>query len=512
MFANVSRVHTRKMVAPYPCHSGVPGVLRPYGSNRLVAFDFGDAVAARQSVLDPSCTRSCEDFRVAVFLGGLTDGLLGVPYFQSLATKLKRLGFAHVLQPVLRSSYMGFGYGSLDQDVADLVELIRDVSVGGVDRPDALVEGARPISELLIVGHSTGAQDIVRFLTSDHARESLFAGPSARVRSVVGVLQGAVSDREALVVEGRDLKEVDRWLREAGQMCARKPVALVNTTEGNGILDTTEKSKSFYAGRGAVMPPAACEIAGCPAITAERFLSLFGRCTADDAFSSDLCDAELGEHYGKLKDLFALGVPVRLHFVQSAEDEYVGLSRAEYEAFMARLCGVINGISAKADQSLSIVASAFFHRGSHNCAGNSAEVEDEILRLLVEASEATSMAFGGAISGAVPPGEVPRPVVRSIPDYVLGLAQRIRGASFEESVARAALDCSSDRRVTKPLLIAIAGIPGAGKSTCGRMLARLLDTEVLGMDGFHFPLAKLRMFADPDEAVYFSEFGFSYSY
>ena len=82
--------------------------------------------------------------KAAVLLGGLSDGLLACPYAPPLAKALEALGYATV-QPVLRSSYAQFGFGSLDNDVEDLEELLGCEAFGGVE-------------EVFMVGHSTGSQ------------------------------------------------------------------------------------------------------------------------------------------------------------------------------------------------------------------------------------------------------------------------------------------------------------------------------------------------------------------
>ena len=109
--------------------------------------------------------------KAAVLLGGLSDGLLACPYAPPLAKALEALGYATV-QPVLRSSYAQFGFGSLDNDVEDLEELLGCEAFGGVE-------------EVFMVGHSTGSQ-----ICAHYARH----GKAEKKLSVC--LQGGVSDRE----------------------------------------------------------------------------------------------------------------------------------------------------------------------------------------------------------------------------------------------------------------------------------------------------------------------------
>ena len=109
--------------------------------------------------------------KAAVLLGGLSDGLLACPYAPPLAKALEALGYATV-QPVLRSSYAQFGFGSLDNDVEDLEALFACEAFGGVE-------------EVFMVGHSTGSQ-----ICAHYARH----GTSTKKLSVC--LQGGVSDRE----------------------------------------------------------------------------------------------------------------------------------------------------------------------------------------------------------------------------------------------------------------------------------------------------------------------------
>ena len=58
-----------------------------------------------------------------VYLGGLTDGLMACPYVESLASECEARGWA-LVQPVISSSYAGYGTGSLARDTDELATLL----------------------------------------------------------------------------------------------------------------------------------------------------------------------------------------------------------------------------------------------------------------------------------------------------------------------------------------------------------------------------------------------------
>ncbi|XP_020584828.1 UPF0613 protein PB24D3.06c isoform X2 [Phalaenopsis equestris] len=75
----------------------LPGVLFKYGPKSVqVAFRTGDF---NQQV---------------IFLGGLTDGLLATEYLEPLSVALENLNWS-LVQPLLSSSYVGYGTSSLEQ-------------------------------------------------------------------------------------------------------------------------------------------------------------------------------------------------------------------------------------------------------------------------------------------------------------------------------------------------------------------------------------------------------------
>lgn len=223
--------------------------------------------------------------RFCIYVGGLTDGLLACPYVEALGALCDSKGWA-LVQPLLSSSYTGYGISSLEKDVREISECLQ-----------YLIDN-REVTDIAIIGHSTGCQDAVHLLAS--APSSL----RAYIRAVI--LQAPCSDREAASLE-EDAKEQAELLAEAEQM--------VVSGRGDCLL-----SKMHYD----FVP-----------ITASRFASLVGRGGPDDLFSSDFSDDELVERLGHLstrgqREAHGLAkVPVPDHpglhvlFAHSLADEYV---------------------------------------------------------------------------------------------------------------------------------------------------------------------------------------------
>jgi triacylglycerol esterase/lipase EstA (alpha/beta hydrolase family) len=102
------------------------------------------------------------DFKQQViFIGGLTDGLLATDYVVPLANALQEEKWS-LVQPLLSSSYIGYGTSSLKEDAIEIEKLINYLIY------EEQSEG------VVLVGHSTGCQDIVHYLrTGGHCSRAV---------------------------------------------------------------------------------------------------------------------------------------------------------------------------------------------------------------------------------------------------------------------------------------------------------------------------------------------------
>lgn len=82
-----------------------------------------------------------------IFLAGLTDGLLALSYLSPLDKLLASKGIG-LIQPLLSSSYRGYGTSTLTQDCLELDELLEWFS-----NPEDV-----GTTKFVLWGHSTGAQ------------------------------------------------------------------------------------------------------------------------------------------------------------------------------------------------------------------------------------------------------------------------------------------------------------------------------------------------------------------
>lgn len=206
--------------------------LSPYGTLTGQLFLYTAGRAAFES--NGSFPNKC------ILIGGLSDGLLPVPYTEDLQNACQETGWS-LVQPILSSSYTGFGHGRLDRDADELEELL------------AYLQTHRGLQRACLVGHSTGCQDIVHLLKRKTDLTSLIC---------LAALQAPVSDRE-----GHEHAFLDQALD------------LVN----NGKPEEMLPRAAFWA-----------------PITAQRYVDLHERLGMDDYFSSDLTDDELQDRLGHI--------------------------------------------------------------------------------------------------------------------------------------------------------------------------------------------------------------------
>eukprot|EP00210_Caulerpa_lentillifera_P000714 g691.t1 len=203
--------------------------------------------------------------RHLVLIPGLTNGLLSLPYAPGLAATLDSQSWS-LVQPLMSSSYQGFGTVNLDTDAAELRELL------------VYLKNERSCSDSVLMGHSTGCQDVVRFMKLYKEGQDI-----PNIQGVI--LQAPVSDQDFW----ETLPETESRIQKAKEMVAKGC--------GDDIF-------------------ARLEILDNAPVTAKRFLALNQRYGDDDMFSSYFSDEDLKSVLGHMKDLRSL-------VLCSENDEYI---------------------------------------------------------------------------------------------------------------------------------------------------------------------------------------------
>ncbi|KAK3942994.1 hypothetical protein QBC46DRAFT_53720 [Diplogelasinospora grovesii] len=231
-----------------------------------------------------------------IFIGGLGDGPLGVPYVRTIAESLSSSSSSSwsVFELLLSSSYSGFGFGSLRQDVEEIAAFVAYLRSVDDER-----------KKIVLMGHSTGCQDCMEYAKRSSDPAAAADSGILLIPAVDGfILQGPVSDREALgmMAKGGRLpeNEVQEWQQKL-------------ETSLRFAKDKIDKGEG---GQDIIMPRAMLprDTFTTP-ITAYRWWSLAAVGGDDDYFSSDLADERVAEIWGSLRQ------PVLI--VPSAQDEHV---------------------------------------------------------------------------------------------------------------------------------------------------------------------------------------------
>lgn len=181
--------------------------------------------------------------------------------------KIYRLIKAKIL---LTSSYSGWGTGTIARDASEIREAV------------SFFRNSLKRSKIVLMGHSTGCQDTMYYLTRQASQTSADSIDGA-------ILQAPVSDREAM--------------------------QLLFPSEFDGLLMTAKKMVDEGRGEELLGPRFSELFFGSP-ICASRWVSLADTKGGDDFFSSDL-----GEEFLKKETFGKVSVPLLILF--SGSDEYV---------------------------------------------------------------------------------------------------------------------------------------------------------------------------------------------
>ncbi|RFU27875.1 hypothetical protein B7463_g8475, partial [Scytalidium lignicola] len=278
--------------------------------HRLVAFEH----TPKESRKDPQ--------NILIFIGGLFDGLLTVPYPSNISDALPAEWT--LAEVILSSSYSGWGTASLAKDarqIARCVEYFRTVKSG----------------KIVLMGHSTGCQDVMEYLTG--------SGHEERPHIDGAIVQASASDREAMemVLDPKILKE-----------SCLVAEAMVASGNGEEILPSRETNGFFPA-----------------PVCARRWLSLASpnHDGDDDYFSSDLTDEQLMKSFGSLP----AGTPLCILF--SGNDEYVPKS-IDKKKLVQRWISIAKRGDGKVDEENSGVIPG----ASHNLDGNPIDVVNGLVK------------------------------------------------------------------------------------------------------------------------------------
>ena len=206
---------------------------------------------------------------VLLWIGGLFDTFAGVPYVARIAENLARDSKStwSVMEIQLG---LGFTTGDLNRDVEEIAKCI-----GWVRSRSATKE-----SRVVIMGHSTGSQDVLHYLY--HSKDT--------ERPIIdgAILQAPVSDRESLSMLISHAEDADE-LRDVYDECVKQAKSL-RGQRGSPSLPRYLTGRLGY---------------GRTFISASRFLSLASpdspdEPSLDDLFSSDLSDEHLRSTFGAI--------------------------------------------------------------------------------------------------------------------------------------------------------------------------------------------------------------------
>lgn len=167
--------------------------------------------------------------RCIVLIGGLTDGLLTIPYSEPLGCWAASRGWC-VVHPLLASSYHGYGTSSIDEDASAIRSLVENL------------RGRRGKRRIFLLGHSTGCQDILRYMER-------FGDPSGGCLVDGIILQGGVSDRDYLFAHDPEgYQKIVNWA--AAMTSERETSKVLYPTLVDGVALTARRAHALYSPHG----------------------------------------------------------------------------------------------------------------------------------------------------------------------------------------------------------------------------------------------------------------------
>lgn len=231
------------------------GILHEYAP-LLTAFEFGSTNAKN----------------AIVFIGGLGDGLLTVPYVPPLAEAIQRHTKNEwtVVQALITASYQGWGTSSLTRDAEELAKLI------------TYLKNEQGFEKVVLMGHLTGCQDTITLITDEGNSFPVIDG---------AILQASASDREAFSSFFKTQTEFEEMLQVV-------KTEYIDQGKLQHILPQEFREKFWNY-----------------PITAYRYYSLASVRGDDDFFSSYLTSDDHAKTFGK--------VSTKLLVLYGEKDEFV---------------------------------------------------------------------------------------------------------------------------------------------------------------------------------------------
>lgn len=253
------------------------------------------------------------------------DGLLTVPFTLPLVDALPKS--YSLVEIVLSSSYSGWGTKSINHDVQEIAQCV------------AYFRNLRPKGKIVLLGHSTGCQDVLHYLIAGGERPKIEGG----------ILQSPVSDREALT------STLSPAEYESSVKLARE---YIDDKRGGDVLPTRVT--------GAVFPSP---------VSANRWMSLASpgpdHAGEDDYFSSDLDDERVKRTFGK-----AGASGTRISLLYGGNDQYVP-DAVDKDRLLSKWIRHIQEGGGVVDESAGIIMGA-----THNLKEHGKPTEDLIGRVL----------------------------------------------------------------------------------------------------------------------------------